>query len=564
MMQAGMEIQGEPRLVCLDRATGRENWVVGLSSAADIPKNEDEKAIRALSLSGSPLVVGDNVLVIGRSSKGGQGEDCYVLAFDLSNGRFRWACYIASSGMGPGIQMNGGAPFNTATENTSHLAYANGRVYVQTNLGALAALDAYSGTIVWLNIYPSDRSTASALNNPMMLGGGAFIKAATNSSQRLKPWMYNPVVVAENRLFMLPTEGNFLIIYDAGTGREEKRIDLDQIGRWEVLQSQTADKPTTLVGVKGDLLVLAGDSRLFCLDWRKYDEKTFPGADIDQVVWPSKVPGHIRGRCFMTADGVFVPADDRVRWLQLKDGRTIEEYPSGPQRTWEDGEEPGNVLVTSDHVVLAGANNVDIYTDLGIATAKLDKEILSAPSEPEPRLRYAEVMFAANKPDAALQRLDEGIQLLGGTGAMTAGGAARPENASSPMRSTSPPAVPATLTATIASSSSTIAPLPPRSRRSSRSTIAWPATATPKRQATTPSPPGSTRRSSLAPKPAPSPWWTRRKGRPSRPRKSPNGQSTTSSASAGRPFTSLISAPPQPTWPPLTTINRARKPAPPA
>ena len=48
-----------------------------------------------------------------------------------------------------GMQMTPG-------DSTSHLAYANGRVYVLTNLGALAALDAYSGTIAWLNIYPLD------------------------------------------------------------------------------------------------------------------------------------------------------------------------------------------------------------------------------------------------------------------------------------------------------------------------------------------------------------------------------------------------------------------------
>ena len=40
-------------------------------------------------------------------------------------------------------------------ESVSHLAYANGRVYVQTNLGALAALDAYTGAVAWLDIYPT-------------------------------------------------------------------------------------------------------------------------------------------------------------------------------------------------------------------------------------------------------------------------------------------------------------------------------------------------------------------------------------------------------------------------
>ena len=101
LMSVGMVPQGESRLVCLDRSTGKQQWVVSLATATDIPKNDDEKAIRSLQLSGSPLVVGDNVLVIGRSNKQNQGEDCYVLALDLNNGKFRWGCYVASSGTGP-------------------------------------------------------------------------------------------------------------------------------------------------------------------------------------------------------------------------------------------------------------------------------------------------------------------------------------------------------------------------------------------------------------------------------------------------------------------------------
>ena len=270
LMSVGMVPQGESRLVCLDRSNGKEQWVVSLATATDIPKNDDEKAIRSLQLSGSPLVVGDNVLVIGRSNKQNQGEDCYVLALDLNNGKFRWGCYVASSGTGPGamfgMQMTPG-------DSTSHLAYANGRVYVLTNLGALAALDAYSGTIAWLNIYPLDLP-------PMAFRGGfnpMWMQQRGRGTNRLKPWMYNPVVVQGGNLFMLPTEGKYLIIYDAGSGLEVKRINLETLARWHLPPGGQADRPTTLVGVNGEKLVLAGESRCCASTGKSTTRRSSPG-----------------------------------------------------------------------------------------------------------------------------------------------------------------------------------------------------------------------------------------------------------------------------------------------
>ncbi len=148
-MMLGQPPQGEAHLVCLDRETGKENWSAILSQ---LP--EEAKGQRTLQLTGEPLVVGGNVLVIGRAGKQAQFEDCYVLSFDLATGKYRWSCYIASANVAGAMR---GQPM-MMSENTSHLAYANGRVFVQTNLGTLAAVDAYSGTIAWLDIYPTNNA----------------------------------------------------------------------------------------------------------------------------------------------------------------------------------------------------------------------------------------------------------------------------------------------------------------------------------------------------------------------------------------------------------------------
>ena len=88
-----------------------------------------------------------------------------------------------------------------SSENSTHLAYGDGRVYVMTNLGALAALDAYNGTILWLNIYPRSLPQNMDPNIGFNQWGMAQVQAASR-----RPWTFNPVVVQQGKLFALPIE----------------------------------------------------------------------------------------------------------------------------------------------------------------------------------------------------------------------------------------------------------------------------------------------------------------------------------------------------------------------
>jgi hypothetical protein len=72
-------------------------------------------------------------------------------------------------------------------------------------------------------------------------------------------------------------------------------------------------------------------------------------------------------------------------------------------------------------VVIAGDQRVDVYTDLGAAKRKLDAEVAAAPRDPQPRMRYAGLLFAAGDPAGSLAKLDEAIELVGGRGGMAPG-----------------------------------------------------------------------------------------------------------------------------------------------
>jgi outer membrane protein assembly factor BamB/tetratricopeptide (TPR) repeat protein len=407
-MQMGLGEPGETRLVCLDRETGKENWVVA-------PNQFKQQSLKQVQFSGSPLVVGDSVFIVGSASKQAGFEDCIVMCFDLSNGTMRWNVPVASAST-VAAAWAGFNPNFLLPINETHLAYANGRVYVQTNRGAVAALDAYNGTIDWLDIY--QRNQQAMMNpafNPMVFGGGGQFQQTG-----VKPWAFNPVIVSQGMVFTLPLEGKHLLIYDAASGQEFKRIDLSDLAqRVKGADAATgeSDQFDVLVGVEGDKLLLAGAKTLVLLNWKTYDEDKFKD---EMFFWVESTPTPIRGRPLLTANSVYVPAEDRLYHMQIKTGVITDTHPDYP-RTWDEGEGPGNVLVTSDHTIIAGTDAVDVYTDLAVAKRKLDREVAEAPNDPQPRLRYAEIMYAAGDYDTSVAKLDEAIQRLGGPDAMPPG-----------------------------------------------------------------------------------------------------------------------------------------------
>jgi outer membrane protein assembly factor BamB len=397
-MYARMVVQpSDTKLVCLDRQTGRPAWMIQMGQLK-------QESLRNLQLGGSPLVVGDNVCVVGTAVKQAGFEECDVLCFALSKGALRWATNIASASTLS--QPFGG--FNTGfylAPNNSHPAYANGRVFVQTNRGAMAAVDVYNGMIDWLATYSRGQQATNPAFNPMAMVQRGEIQNQT------KPWTYNPVLASQGLVFTLPVEGKNLLIYDAATGRLVKQIDLQELG--QRLRSDEVEPPNfdTLVGVSGDALVLASKKSVVVIDWRAFDNAHFN--EDKMTLWEEGFPSEIRGRPFLTQDRVYVATEQRMFMIDMKTGVAEKDYPAWP-RTWADDEGPGNLVVTSDHAIIAGAEHIDVYTDLAAAKAKLDREVAQSPGDPQPRLRYAEVTYAAGDYATSMAKLDEAIERAGG------------------------------------------------------------------------------------------------------------------------------------------------------
>jgi outer membrane protein assembly factor BamB len=288
----------------------------------------------------------------------------------------------------------------------SHIAYASGRLFVVTNIGAVASLDAYTGTIAWLDIYRTETPQPGIQMNAGMINAIRAQQEGLSGSWASVPWVYNPAIVEDGKLFAMPNDSRNLFVYDAGNGTLIKQIKLPDLQELrDANGANSPDMPTTLLGVRGDLAYLAGEREVWQVPWQeigkyekvddtpRYWRSTDNGNDDDATANGHSTedqPIEIRGRAFVTADAVYLPTERCLRRIVLRSGMLDPTGSIFPKNGWEDGKEgPGNVIVTQDHVIVAGDNQVAVYTDVALARTKLDRAIAEAPNDPDARLHYA-------------------------------------------------------------------------------------------------------------------------------------------------------------------------------
>lgn len=401
-------------LVCLDRATGREQWRINPS---DFP--ESAGPVRNLQLAGTPLVYHNSIYILARGGEQAQFEDVYLICLSLT-GQYRWSRYIVSA--------NAFNPFTETMQQTaaSELAVADGRVYISTNLGVAAAVDAFSGRIAWLRAY--DRATRALDPRDRR----AFFNGPSTGISR--PFTMNPPLVAGGHLFVMPDDAPTLSIMATRDGSLVKRIaksDLappagqarrmlrDAINAQQQQPQQASLRDPvadTLLAVSGNLIYAASTNGVVCMDWTAYQPDAFTTARPSIERWHKLLPSEIVGRGLLAGPVVIIPTQRQMFFLDAEGGRTLDTVP--PTGSWEVNQPPafsegqGNVLVTADQIILASAQQLSVFADLNMARRRFLQHIEQSPQLAGPRLRYAESLLAASAYKEALEQLDQAIALL--------------------------------------------------------------------------------------------------------------------------------------------------------
>ncbi len=223
--------------------------------------------------------------------------------FEPDTGRLRWRRFVC------GAEMPSRGLLPEYTHNL--LTLSDGTIYFNTNLGAVAALRADDGRILWVSLYP--RALTGDLNKP-----------APHWRREL-----NPCVLDRGTLLVAPADSPRLFAFDAFTGRQ----------LWQT--GTEMEDVVHLLGTSGDWL-LAGGGRLYWISLREED------AGRVKHVWPDGPdrPGY--GRGLLAGPDVLWPTRDKLYIFDQQTARLRKVVDLAAR-----GAAGGNLLVAGGRLLIA-------------------------------------------------------------------------------------------------------------------------------------------------------------------------------------------------------------------
>ena len=250
-----------------------------------------------------------------------------------------------------------------------------GIVYVLTNAGAIAAVDAYTGELNWVRRYerthplrPARRRRAGSRTRNAM--------QRTFRESRLTSFAPSELAVIEGRVIFAPVDGDVLICLDGASGEL----------LWVI--SRPNSRQVYLLGHNSRFLYLCGERSMMCVDHRT-------GVRLWEVDTPT---GQWEGRGLVSEQVILLPGD-RAIYGRAADG-------SGGWRRVDlpkffVGREPltrpANLFASGPHVVVSHAGGVEVF-----ASPEALQELASAATDLE---RRAALLVQAGDLVAAIEIL---------------------------------------------------------------------------------------------------------------------------------------------------------------
>jgi len=217
-------VKAGPSLVALDRITGQVRWAKGpIASAAE----EDRNTRYLCAPAPGPNVVYAPVVRENIEGRSHLNSTVGINCFDSHSGRLIWSrtiCLVTppkftTSTFVRRIRLYGTQP-----------TVKGGVVYHTTNAGVVAALDALSGTVLWVTRYPHAADIHDLLKKHGPL------------------WFSRPPLLMDGRLFVTPTDCDRLLCLDPETGAVRWSRPR---GRAQTLVGVTARRNLVVTGLDG-------------------------------------------------------------------------------------------------------------------------------------------------------------------------------------------------------------------------------------------------------------------------------------------------------------------------
>lgn len=280
---------------------------------------------------GCPAVCSD-LLIVAAGMRDNVNLRRSVLAIERDSGVIRWRSPVLASGTVSGSEQASLISHQLVT-------CAGGRVFVNTNLGAIACIDQLGGQILWLARYrrsppASERQYAQA--------------------DRYRYRDLSPCMVVGTQLICAPQDCGEIFSLDAVTGELIWSTDFESV-----------DDATQLLGCYDNSVVVAGD-RIYWLD-RITGRMlaAFPAGTTSEAAGALPSPRGY-GRGLLCGNSVYWPTQHEIFVFDAdQSGKSRDDNPLIRKRIRLDirGAEGGNLLLLPNGIAIAGANRLFVFSD---------------------------------------------------------------------------------------------------------------------------------------------------------------------------------------------------------
>ncbi len=339
----GIEIQKpipQRRLFAYDLDTGRELWNHApklVWKSRTFEKEASSSYAQEMLVAAPPVIAGARVLVPCYRLQG--RIDFHVACYELETGALLWSTAVVS-GQRPTNMF--GRPSVEFT--SSPVVVSAGRVVVQTELGTVAALDLFSGEILWESLYrqlplPKTRSYAP--------------------QERKLVWRLAPPVVVGNVVISTPSDSDEIAAFRLEDGRVIWTYSENYLAS---LDGERSHEYNRLVGADAHAVILGGD-KLCALRKAGGIGSTSPF----ETAWPVRL---------LESDSDSRGASKRLPWpvvcgdtifAPLRGERIVLDRSSGIERrshggTWET-RASGNPLIANGFLFTLGREGLSGFVD---------------------------------------------------------------------------------------------------------------------------------------------------------------------------------------------------------
>jgi len=330
-------------VVCHDAGSGRRLWATAPSAI--------HTELSGASFVGIPVVHNGLVLLTVRKQTLRLVSD-YLVAIELATGRHVWHQHLASSAIfGYYAMLPSTAPL-----------VQDGMLFLSTPLGAMAAIDARTGLVRWLNVL-----------EPF----GARMRGNLTA-----PSAYDTMLITPTGLVGFTPSRHGVIVLDPQTG-EQRSFHASSLWGDPLYLVQT-DDAILAVGTTITRLPL--------------DELDSPVPD-----WaPLRSDEFINGRVTSGPGKVFIPTNQRLRLLDN----------AGGEMEAAEINKLAVPVVVGGEVLLASIDRIESFIPYAVGEPHLRARLEANPHDPNPAISLARLAFQHRKLDALMSSIDRALDII--------------------------------------------------------------------------------------------------------------------------------------------------------